>query len=193
MTRNEMLRVSVRCEHVPPLKPQHSIINTSPPSPPQSENSSDGCFHSKHKYLYIDMLEGIFILMYPAVQSFWTDGPGINACPLMFGGLHYVYSQIPTLHHPHLETLKYVNRNSLLHNISVYCQLRYTATNRGEQIITLYRGLNELYKIGKIGVLQCLSFLIFSFHLSIKYTMISSPLPLAAFDGATTNARQKVT
>jgi len=130
--------------------------------------------------------------MYPAVQSFWTDGPRINASLLMFGGLHYLYIQTPTLHHPHLELLKYVNRNSLLHNVSVYCQLRYTATNRGEQIM-LYRGLTELYKIGKTGVLQCMSFLIFTFHLSIKYTMISSPLPLATFDGATTSARQKVT
>jgi len=69
----------------------------------------------------------------------------------------------------------------------------FTSTNRGEQIITLYRGLTVLCKTGKIGVLQCMSLLIFSFHLSEKYRMISFPLPLAAFDGATTNTGQKVT
>lgn len=111
MTRNEMLRVSVRCEHVLPLKPQSSIVNTCPPPPlrPKAKNSSDGRSHSRAQIL-----------------------------------IYYLYNTV-------------------------------------------------LYKIGKIGVLQCMSFLIFSFHLSEKYTMVSSPLPLAVFDGATTNTGQKVT
>jgi len=129
MTRNETLRVSVRCEHVPLLKPQISIVNTLPPAPKRKVLRTD-VLTVRHKYLYIDRLEGIFVWMYPAVQSCSTDDPGINASPLMSGGLHYPYSQTPTLHHPHLQPLKHVNRNSLLHNVSVYCHLQHTATPR---------------------------------------------------------------
>ena len=47
MTRNEMLRVSVRCEHVLSLKPQSSIVNTCPHPRPKAKNSSDGCSNNK--------------------------------------------------------------------------------------------------------------------------------------------------
>ena len=89
-TRNEMLRVSLRCEHVPPLKPRSSIVNTLPPPAPKRKILRTDVPTVQHKYLYIDMLEGIFVWMDPAVQSFWNDGPGINASPLMIGGLHYL-------------------------------------------------------------------------------------------------------
>ena len=93
----------VRCEHVLLLKPQSSTENSAPPAPKRKILRSD-IPTVGHKYLFITYI--IFICLDPAVQSFWTDGPGINASPLMSGGLHYLYSQTPTLHHPHLRALK---------------------------------------------------------------------------------------
>jgi hypothetical protein len=94
----------------------------------------------EHKYLFITYI--IFVCLDPAVHSFWTDGPGINGSPIMFGGLHYLYSQTPTLHHPHLTALKVRQQKFLI--TQYFGLLRYTATNRGEQIITLYRGMTTL-------------------------------------------------
>jgi len=83
------------------------------------------------------------------------------------GYITYLYSQTPTLHRPHLRALKVCQQKFPTTQCFGLLPLSNTATNRGEQIM-LYRGLTVLYKIGKIGVLQCMSFLIFSFNLSEK-------------------------
>ena len=167
MTRNEMLRVSASCEYVSPLNSQSSIVNELPLHPPKRTILRTDVPTIQHKYLYIDNAEGIIVCFHPVVQSFWTDGPRITASPQMFGGVTLPIQSKPDTASPSLTALKVCQQKF---PITQCCGLlppsTYCHEPRWINSTAIYRDSTVLHKIGKSGVLQCMAFFIYSFHLS---------------------------